>query len=182
MEDVEIIELYFSRNEAAIAETKKKYGQLVKSLAMNILRNKSDCEECENDAYMTVWSLIPPNRPENLRAYILKIVRNRALKQYRYNNAEKRSPFAAIPLDELDGCISDSVNYSDSELKEAINGFLSTLNEEHRKIFVLRYWYCQPTADIAERLGISRSKADTILSRTRAKLKKYLGEKEENEP
>ena len=44
MEDSDIIELFFTRSENAVAETKKKYGGFIVSLAMRILKNKPDAE------------------------------------------------------------------------------------------------------------------------------------------
>ena len=66
MEDDEIIELYFARNEDALKETALKYGKMCFQLANNILKNREDAEECVNDTYMQAWNVIPPARPKNL--------------------------------------------------------------------------------------------------------------------
>ena len=42
MEDVNIIELYFARDERAIKETDAKYGKLCYRIAYNILNNDED--------------------------------------------------------------------------------------------------------------------------------------------
>ena len=60
LEDREIIDLFFERSEQAIRELDKKYGKAVKTVAQNILRERQDAEECVNDAYLGVWSSIPP--------------------------------------------------------------------------------------------------------------------------
>ena len=52
MEDSKIIDLYWQRSESAITETSKKYSRLLVSIALNILGNYSDAEECENDTYL----------------------------------------------------------------------------------------------------------------------------------
>lgn len=49
MEDLQIIELYFERNENAIKETDAKYGKLCFRVANNILKNNEDSEECVSD-------------------------------------------------------------------------------------------------------------------------------------
>ena len=49
MEDLQIIKLYWSRDEAAIQETNTKYGRLLNSISLNILSNHEDSEECVND-------------------------------------------------------------------------------------------------------------------------------------
>ncbi|WP_426348522.1 hypothetical protein ACPWSR_12300 [Alloiococcus sp. CFN-8] len=48
MEDKEIISLYQKREEAAIEETEKKFGKLLRHMAMTILRNPQEAEECVN--------------------------------------------------------------------------------------------------------------------------------------
>ena len=51
MDDKQIIELYFERNEQAIKETDTKYGAFCHRIAMNILGIHEDAEECVNDTY-----------------------------------------------------------------------------------------------------------------------------------
>ena len=75
MEDLQIIELYFARDEQAIKETDRKYGKMCFKVAKNLLSNNEDSEECVNDTYLTVWNKIPPTRPNNFTAFICKITR-----------------------------------------------------------------------------------------------------------
>ncbi|MBD5104056.1 MAG: hypothetical protein HDT47_04230 [Ruminococcaceae bacterium] len=49
MEDFEIIELFISRDERAVAEIKNKYGGICRSVALSMLRSPEDAEECVND-------------------------------------------------------------------------------------------------------------------------------------
>lgn len=53
VEDLQIIELYFERNENAIIETDIKYGKLCFRVANNILKNNEDSEECVSDTYVS---------------------------------------------------------------------------------------------------------------------------------
>ena len=63
MDDEQIIELYWNRKEKAIEETSRKYSRLCRTIAMNILGNLPDAEECENDTYLALWNAIPSTRP-----------------------------------------------------------------------------------------------------------------------
>ena len=92
MDDFEIIGLYWTRSESAIAETDRKYGKLCRYIAMNILANREDSEECVNDTYLGAWNAIPPQKPARLSAFLGKITRNLALKKYEYLYAAKRNP------------------------------------------------------------------------------------------
>ncbi len=56
MKDTEIIELYFKREERAIAETQNKYGAYCYTIAQNILMINEDVEECVSDTYYKAWN------------------------------------------------------------------------------------------------------------------------------
>ena len=45
MEDKQIIELYWERNQEAISQTAEKYGNYCTAIARNILQNEEDAEE-----------------------------------------------------------------------------------------------------------------------------------------
>lgn len=180
MLDEQIIELYFERKESAIAETDVKYGRYCTTIANNILHNAEDSEECKNDTYMKTWSVIPPKKPDNFRAFLGRIARNLALDMYEKLHRKKRdiNSTEAI-LDELAECIPDPNAdveriSEDSELRDAINAFLGTLSEDSRKIFVRRYWYASSVEEIASDYGFGKSKVKMSLSRTREKLKEHL--------
>ena len=91
MNDKRIIELFFARDEEAIKETEKKYGKLCRYIAQNYLASREDAEECVNDTWLALWNSIPPDRPNDLRAYSVTILRRRAIDRTRSVNAWKRS-------------------------------------------------------------------------------------------
>ena len=95
MKDSEIVELYWNRSEDAISETKEKYGWYCTSIAYRMLSSIEDSEECVSDTYLQAWNSIPPNRPDNLKAYVGKITRNLALNRLRANTTQKRGE---VPL------------------------------------------------------------------------------------
>lgn len=63
MEDRKILELYLTRSEQAIRETEAKYGGYCYSVAMNILENRQDAQECVSDTWFSAWNSIPPHEP-----------------------------------------------------------------------------------------------------------------------
>lgn len=178
MDDAQIIQLYFERSEDAIEKTKIKYGDFCFHIANNILKSKEDAEECENDAYLRVWNAIPPQRPNVLKSYLGKIVRNLALQRYEYYSAQKRNVELEIAFSELEECIvglrSVEGQFDAGDLEKSVNCFLHTIDRETRIIFVRRYWYADSMKEIAARFGISESKVKSSLFRTRNKLRTYL--------
>ena len=107
MEEKAILGLYFAREEQAIRETDRKFGNLCRRIAWNILGCREDVEECVNDTWLAVWNRIPPERPDCLGAYLGRIVRNLAVSRYRENHAQKRYGPMEVLLSELEECIPD---------------------------------------------------------------------------
>lgn len=180
MEDSAIIDLYFARSESAISETQTKYGRMLMSVSMRILRNTEDADEAVNDTYMKTWNSIPPTRPNIFSAFLTRIVRNVSLDKLDSANAAKRGA-GEIPavLDELEECIADSripVPGEGMELKEILNAFLEKEKPEARKIFVRRYFFGSDIKEIAEIYGIGESKVKMSLARSRERLKACLEE------
>lgn len=181
MEDEEIVALFWKRSPQAIGELDKKYGRLCHKLAYNIVNSREDAEECVNDAYLGVWNAIPPARPRPLRAYLVKVVRNVALKVCERRQASKRSG-CTVALEELEGCLTDGKTVEDEveaqELARLIEAFLDTLTARERVIFMRRYGFLDSYGEIARRMGISEKNVSVRLSRMRRKLRDYLRERE----
>ena len=177
MQDREIIELYFSRNENAISETDRKYGRYCHFIAFGILRMEEDSKECVNDTYLRAWNCIPPHKPKKLQTFIGKITRNLALNRYQKLHAAKRGG-CEIPilLDELSECIGDNrSSISDTAaFRDTINRFLSSLDMKSRKLFIRRYWYMNTPSEIAKEYGMTAGNVSVILHRTRQKLREML--------
>lgn len=182
MEDMEIVQMYWDRNEQAIAETSAKYGSYCTSIAMNILNNREDAEECVNDTYMNTWNSIPPHKPNMLSTFLGKIVRNLSLNKYKHIHRAKRggNEFALI-LDELGEIVSDKEEILDNvirnELIKTINSFIATLSEEKQYMFFRRYWYSDSIKDIAAGCGRTENYISVELGRIRNKLRVHLTER-----
>ncbi len=173
MEDKKIIELYFLRDEEAIEETSAKYGALCRRIALNILGNDLDAEECENDTYLSLWQSIPPKNPRSLSAYAAKIVRNHALRRLEYINAQKRRA-VLLPAEELCELIGEETDRSAEELASLISEFLRRASEDERRVFVRHYFSLEPLEKISAELGFSVGKIKSMLFRMRQKLRVYL--------
>lgn len=183
MEDEKIIELYWQRSPDAIAETSRKYGAYCMRLSMNILADREDSEENVNDTYLRAWNAIPPQRPKLLKAWLGKVIRNLAINCREKAAAQKRQGDQyTLSLDELDECIPDPGTAEERtyvrELGRALNAFLATEAALDRKIFVSRYFYCETTAQTAEKLGLTQGQVKVRLHRCRERLRKYLRSQE----
>ena len=171
MDDVKIITLFWNRDEQAITEFAASHKRLCISAANEITGNTHDAEECWNDTCLAVWNSIPPQKPESLRAYALKICKNFALNLVKAKNRQKRSAI----LVELDECITESIpDMEPQEIGALIDAFMETLPKREAVIFVRRYNCSQPVKDIAAAVGMTENQVSKILAKLRKKLRKHL--------
>ena len=161
MEDTDIIELYWSRSQEAIRETKKKYDKLCSHIADRILHSREDAEECVQDTYLAVWNRIPEERPSYFRAFLCKITRNIAMDRLDYNLAGKRSRQQTISFEELEETFSDTPNLTEGPVKQ-------------RRILVRRYFFMDSVVQIAADMNMNINSVKSILRRENRKLRAHL--------
>ena len=178
MEKKTITERFIARDESVLADVKEQYGQYCFSIARNMLSDNESAEECVNDALLAAWNSIPPNAPENFKAYIGKLVKRIAINRYKRDSAQKRSAEkTALPLEEMEEMLGDNdveAHVESAELARSISTFLRGLKETERNVFVRRYWYRDPLESICKRYGFGKSKVKMMLKRTRDHLAEYL--------
>lgn len=179
MDDSAIIDLYFARSEKAIQETGVKYGNYLHTIAKNILHTQEDSEEAVNDTYLAAWNAMPPTRPRVLRHFLSRIVRNLSFKRYSYLTADKRSTGTQLLLSELEECLPDGrqdlgVQMEKRAITLNINRFLGQLSKADQGIFVARYFYAVPLAEIAERTEQTPRQIQYRLQKLRDGLRRSL--------
>ena len=178
MDDSRIIELFYARNEDAIAQLSQKYGSYCQKIAKNILNNAEDAEECVNDAYLAVWNTVPPQKPDPLLTYLCRIVRNLAVMKYHAKTAQKRNSAYDVALEEIGDCIPSSSSVEDEAEANAvsalIDSFLETLDKRDRIMFMRRYYHSDTVGEIAALFRTSSHYVSVRLSRIRKALKKNL--------
>lgn len=182
LEDSKIIELFFRRSEKAISALSEKYGKMCFKVAFRILNNREDSEECVNDSYLSAWNTIPPQEPNPLVAYILKITRNQALNRYDYNSAKKRSCSYSVCLEEV-GFMLGSDDEPEKclemqQITDCINRFLEHLSDTNRVLFMRRYWHMDTYEELSVLTGIKTGALKVRISRLRNELKEYLEKNE----
>ncbi|MBO4696064.1 MAG: sigma-70 family RNA polymerase sigma factor [Lachnospiraceae bacterium] len=182
IEDVQIVALFCNGSDEAVEAVQKKYGTQMLRLARNILTDERDAEECLNDTLLNAWKSVPLAKPDNLKAYLMRSIRNLAFERLRSNRAKKRGGDVTITsYEELSECIPDNrtSETADSEgLKEQLDAFLNGLSAEKRTIFLRRFWYSYSVAEIAEQMGRDEKYISNHLYILKKKLKKQLKRKE----
>ena len=141
-------------------------------------------EEVVEDAWLTLWQTIPPERPKYLKAYICRVVKNLSLKRREYLMAQKRSfnvegsSSYEVALEELEECVKAPETVENvvegTELKAVLEHFLEGLPRDKRVMFLRRYWFADSVKEISRDFRISEKAASMRLSRIREELRRYL--------
>ena len=177
--DDQIIDMYWQRDPNAIQETDQKYGQLLQSVAYNILYDNLDCEECRNDTYLRIWNTIPSTRPTAFFAFIVQIVRRIAIDRYREKSSQKRIPSQlTISMEDLENSVSSGLTveeaYEAKELGKMINEYVRNLSERQRYIFFDRYYLAEPVEKTASDLSVSVQTVYREIEKIKQGLKNFL--------
>lgn len=179
LDDEEIIDLYWERDEQAIEETDFKYRKYLYVIAYNILNEKLDCEEVLNDTYLGAWNAMPPARPDALKVFLTTIIRRAAIKRYHHNNRLRDVPSEmTVSLSELEAFVSGDDNveqgFDAERLGRVISEFVRSLTERRQFIFIGRYYEAAPIDEIAKNLNLSRSMVNKELKTIRESLRQTL--------
>ena len=176
MEDHRIVDLFWQRSGDAVTQAREKYGNYCYAIALRLLSDRLDAEECVNDTWLGAWNAMPPQRPLCLPPFLGRIARNIALDRRDYNIAGKRGGFEAV-LEELGECVGGTPLEEAVDLRvlgETISDYLDTISPTARRVFLRRYWFCDSLAEIALRYGFTQGKVKSILFRARQGLRDYL--------
>ena len=178
MEDREIVALYWQRSERAVAETDAKYGAFCHTVALGLLSVREDAEECVNDAYQAAWESMPEEKPDKLRAWLGRVVRNLSIDRWRREHRQKRYAGIEALLSELDDCVPSASDVERTveaaELGRAVDAWLRTLPEDDAALFLRRYWNGTPLKTLASERGVAPNKLAQRMYRLRLGLKGAL--------
>ena len=179
LEDEEIIDMFWKRQESAIYKAQEKYGRRIFIIAKNIFNSDEDAKECVNDTLLKAWQAIPPSKPRMLGAFLAKIARNLAINKWKAKNAKKRGGTETdLLLSELQDSIPDSGGieqvHESKMVVKSINTCLCSMDKTSRYIFILRYFYCESIKNISNNLNINENNVKSKLFRARKLLKSQL--------
>lgn len=172
MDEGKLMEQIAGGDEAALHGLLRQYGPLIRYILRPILPDERDQEECYADISLKLWQTAGSFDGEKgtLRAWLTALSRNAAL-----NHARRLHP--ETPLEETvphtGGSAEEELLRRERQqrLQEAIKGLLPA----ERNLFYRKYYYCQPTAQIAAELCLTERAVEGRLYRLRQRLRQQLG-------
>ena len=154
-----------------LEELMSRYTPYVAAVAARVLPGRpQDWEELTADVFLSAWEHRKALRPEQIRGWLGKVARNRALNRLRASRG-------VLALEEDVLCLAEDGPQrllEEREQAELVRRALGELERPDRELFVRHYYYGQTVARAAEEMGLNPSTAKTRLRRGREKLKEHL--------
>ncbi len=151
----------------ALSVIYRQYGKMIFSVALQIVKQKSDAEDVLQDTMLKILKSAHGYRKgSNPKAWVLAIARSCAL-----DKLKKRGN--ALALDAIEGeplFTEDNVEFI------YVHEALSRLSDEERLIIKLRYYAELDHKEIARVFGITHATARKRCQRALEKLKSYFEE------
>ena len=174
VQEQEIIELLVQRDERGMDELLRHYGPLMRYIIAPILKNPQDREDCLSEAAMRVWERAGQFDRErgSWNAWLTAVTRNAAL-----NRARSISRYGGEEIAEDTPSPEPTPEEAmiRRERRAAVEQAFRRLSSEEKILFYRKYYYLQPTAQIASELGMTERAVEGKLYRLKKRLRGMLG-------
>jgi len=164
-------------DELALGAFYDRFGRVVYSLVLRVVRNVQLAEEATQEAFLAVWRTADEYRASrgSARAWLLTIAHRRAVDRVRY---EQRRVVGNEPLDETtQGQIREIIPSAEDEAwvvfeRERLVRALAQIPDAERELIELAYFDGYTQSQLAERLGLPLG---TVKRRTFTGLRRLRG-------
>lgn len=167
------VELMRRHDEGGMDALLLYFAPLIRYVAEPIA-GEAEAEDCVQEAALRAWERIDSfdEKKGSFKAWLTAIARNAAL-----DRARKRKRAEAGELEES---IPDTAPTAEElvikkERRQALLSALEGLHAWEKELFYRKYYYMQPTAQIAAELGMTERAVEGRLYRVKKKLADRLG-------
>jgi RNA polymerase sigma-70 factor (ECF subfamily) len=174
---VDLIRQVANQDRDAFSQLYDRFSSLVFTLAMRMLRARSDAEDLLQEVFVQVWRQaqsysVQRGSPE---AWIINIARSRAIDKIRSIRRMEKS--FVLTDDPARAESSDNVESSaaESEARMAMNSALANLPDTQRKVLELAYFDGLTQTEIANRLAEPLGTVKTRMRSGIQRLRDMLG-------
>lgn len=160
-----------SNDAAAFDALYDKYWKLVYSAAYKRLKDENYAKDITQDIFLQLWQRRHQLTITHLPAYLYRAVRNNVLKWM-----EKTQRITPVPelLEQTANEGADAALLR-KEFMIKYENLINTLTASQQQIFRMRYQQELSTAEIAEKLNISRKTVQNQLGKSMNNLRELLG-------
>ena len=173
VEERTLAQAFARREEWAFDEAYRRYGSLLYSVALNVLRNAQDAEDCVHDALVRVWRNPKAFAAErgSVRSFLTVVVRNDAISRLRA--AARRGKLAERLGREDEPALEFEIE--DFVQQRKLRAALDQLPQEQQRPVMLAFFsgktHVEIAKELAEPLGTVKSRISLALRKLGVALK-----------
>jgi RNA polymerase sigma-70 factor (ECF subfamily) len=186
-EDTRLVRRLKARNPGAFETLVHRFQGPVFNLVFRMLGNRQEAEDLAQEVFISVFKQIEGFRGEaSLSTWIYRIASNHCINRRKYLSHRRRGTEKSLAdLSDRDELASGRLPASSRpprpdemaeglELERAIQAAISSLEEDHRLVLVLRDIQCLSYEEIVEITGVAIGTVKSRLHRARMALKDKL--------
>lgn len=167
--DQELLSRMRRNDRAAFDRLYERYWAQVYSAAYKRLQDDDSAREITQDIFVQLWLRRQEMQIANPGAYLMTAVRNNV---YKWMHREQRFiPIPDVLLQAVRQADHADANVLQKEFMEKLGNMIATLTEAQQQIFRLRFLDDLSTAEIAEKLRITRKTVQNQLGKSVAQLR-----------
>ena len=174
--DLDLVRRIRQGDQSALGELYDRYASQALAVAVRVLEDRGTAEDVVHDAFVAVWQKADrfDAARGTLRAWLLTIVRNRAIDRLR-----RARPTADVDDAEAVGALWTTPNPVWEEAmqaldRDALRGALATLPDEQRQAVELAYFGGHTYRQVAELTNVAPGTAASRLRLALARLRTAL--------
>ncbi|NEQ97323.1 MAG: sigma-70 family RNA polymerase sigma factor [Cyanothece sp. SIO2G6] len=178
LSDVELIHGLRSGEQEALAVLYDRYGNLVYTVALKILKRSDEAEDLTQDVFLNFWKkeTFDPNRAA-LSTYLCVMTRSRALNRISSQGSRQRQLQQLQYVDQNRPTVTPLEEASLAEQQSTLRQALSTLPERQRQILELNFYQGSSHSEIARQLDLPLGTVKSSARQGLLKLRKVLGDR-----
>lgn len=175
--DAELVERLQRRDPQALAELYDRYGRLVFSLILRIVRDSGVAEDLVQETYLRVWNRVQgfDAQKGSVSPWLLAVARNRAIDYLRSAGGRERNATEFEETDHPDLYVDMERDILTSDKARILKQALSKLPPNHKQVIELAYYEGLTQTEMAEKMGQPLGTVKTWVRAALKNLREDLG-------
>ena len=173
------MEAVVNREGDALESIYKRYGPLLRTVILGVIRDESDVEDVLHDVLLQLWQQGDRYNPneKGLRGFLVTLARRRALDRLRRRAAYRRAT-ESLKTDADNPLTCETSNMSSEvevqDLSQLLNSVIQELPEAQKEVVNLAFFKGMSQREIAAKRRIALGTVKTRLHLAQRKLYNYL--------
>ena len=182
-EDLQLLAQISQGDQKSLALLYDKYGRLIYSLTLRIVRNEEEARELQQDVFLQVWhkAELFDNERGSFVTWLVTLAHNKSIntlrsRRYKKSALEAKQDIADITHDSTVDHHTPLRDAMENDERRHIFSALEQIPEQQRKALYLAYYEGYSQSEIAEMLGEPLGTIKTRMRKGMMKLVSILGE------